>query len=516
MKGTAKREHWLDYAEEKCGKQIVADTKILLKVMVLYIPVPLFWALYDQQGSRWTFQATRMVGDIGFYEVLPDQMQLVNPVLILFFIPVYEMVFYPFLSLLGIRRPLQKLALGGIFAGIAFLISAAVEYKLEQTYPVLPQAGEAQLRMFNGFPCNYTGNYDGETKIELGPYGYFEEKHIGLRTNQVNLYPFTFAVTGKNDHGCPDTITGSYQLSSAKATSVYLASAKPSGHDIYVEDPNKSNTGDPKLRVLLTTTKYTEFEWVDEDGVPRFAGNSTNRNIFSVIRGNYKFVVGGKLVATIRFLSGSVQTIIVQETTSGEYVHQMHQLAPPNSMNMMWLLPQYIVLTLGEVMFSVTGLSFSYAESPESMKSVLQASWLLTMSAGNFLVTIIASINPFKSQVDEFLFFGILMLIDMLLFSVLAYRYKSSGLQVGGVEQEEKDNEEKNHTPTAPALADGGHDNAAYTKSEWTTTIDHDLLLYIFILVVFVKQDIFRNKHEYFVRQRLEMGMWMWREVNAE
>ncbi|CAG7726125.1 unnamed protein product, partial [Allacma fusca] len=31
----------------------------------LFIPVPLYWSLYDQQGSRWTFQASRMDGDLG-------------------------------------------------------------------------------------------------------------------------------------------------------------------------------------------------------------------------------------------------------------------------------------------------------------------------------------------------------------------------------------------------------------------------------------------------------------------
>lgn len=54
---TEPKEHWLNYAEEKFGKKLVMETKILLNVLVLYIPLPLFWALFDQQGSRWTLQA---------------------------------------------------------------------------------------------------------------------------------------------------------------------------------------------------------------------------------------------------------------------------------------------------------------------------------------------------------------------------------------------------------------------------------------------------------------------------
>lgn len=65
-----------------------------LHVLVLYIPLPIFWALYDQQGSGWTFQAVRMDGDIGFFTILPDQMQVVNPLLILAFIPLFTYGMY--------------------------------------------------------------------------------------------------------------------------------------------------------------------------------------------------------------------------------------------------------------------------------------------------------------------------------------------------------------------------------------------------------------------------------------
>lgn len=113
QKATNPKGHWLEYAEDKFGKKLVTETKILLNVLVLYLPLPVFWTLFDQQGSRWTFQATRMNGDLGFYTILPDQMQVVNPFLILAFIPLYEVVFYPLLNLIGIRRPLQKITLGG-------------------------------------------------------------------------------------------------------------------------------------------------------------------------------------------------------------------------------------------------------------------------------------------------------------------------------------------------------------------------------------------------------------------
>jgi solute carrier family 15 oligopeptide transporter 1 len=34
----------------------------------------------------------------------------------------------------------------------------------------------------------------------------------------------------------------------------------------------------------------------------------------------------------------------------------------PNSIHMLWLIPQYFVMTMGEVMFSITGLEFSFTQ----------------------------------------------------------------------------------------------------------------------------------------------------------
>lgn len=51
--------------------------------------------IYFWQGSRWTLQATRMNGRLGKFTLQPDQMQALNPVLILVFIPIFETVVYP-------------------------------------------------------------------------------------------------------------------------------------------------------------------------------------------------------------------------------------------------------------------------------------------------------------------------------------------------------------------------------------------------------------------------------------
>lgn len=51
-------------------------------------------------------------------------------------------------------------------------------------------------------------------------------------------------------------------------------------------------------------------------------------------------------------------------------------------------------------MFSITGLEFSYSQAPASMKSVVQACFLLTTAVGNLLVVIIESMRVFETEVS--------------------------------------------------------------------------------------------------------------------
>jgi len=73
-----------------------------------------------------------MTGELPGFTIKPDQMQVANPVLILLFIPLFETVVYPLLFKVNLlKKPLQRLVVGGILAGLAFVISAIVEFQLE-------------------------------------------------------------------------------------------------------------------------------------------------------------------------------------------------------------------------------------------------------------------------------------------------------------------------------------------------------------------------------------------------
>jgi dipeptide/tripeptide permease len=128
------KSHWLEHAEEKYGKKLVMETKMALKVVLMSLPVPIFWACLMQQRSRWIFQAVKMNGDIGFYKIKPDQMIVFNSFLSITMIPILDKFVYPLLEKVGIKSMLQRLIFGGILIVVAFVLSVIVETQIQQNY----------------------------------------------------------------------------------------------------------------------------------------------------------------------------------------------------------------------------------------------------------------------------------------------------------------------------------------------------------------------------------------------
>ncbi len=55
-KCSVKHEHWLEYADEVYSKELVDSIKVLFRIIVVFLPLPVFWGVYEQQYSRWVLQ----------------------------------------------------------------------------------------------------------------------------------------------------------------------------------------------------------------------------------------------------------------------------------------------------------------------------------------------------------------------------------------------------------------------------------------------------------------------------
>lgn len=76
-------------------------------------------------------------------------------------------------------------------------------------------------------------------------------------------------------------------------------------------------------------------------------------------------------------------------------------LATKQSIHILWQTPQFFLISVAEIMFSITGLEFVYSQAPSSMKSLCQSFWLLSVAAGNFVVIVLAKLSPIRYFLGE-------------------------------------------------------------------------------------------------------------------
>ena len=97
----------------------------------IYVFVAVFWALYDQTGSAWVLQAAQMNCDFAGIVWLESQIQAINPLLILIYIPIFSYLIYPFVGRFITLTPLRKIGAGLFLTVAAFSISALAQAKID-------------------------------------------------------------------------------------------------------------------------------------------------------------------------------------------------------------------------------------------------------------------------------------------------------------------------------------------------------------------------------------------------
>lgn len=71
-----KRSRWIDGAIGAYSEEFVDDVWDYLKVVVLFLPLPVYFALLVQQDSTWTFQATQLNTHVFGVKIEADQVSL--------------------------------------------------------------------------------------------------------------------------------------------------------------------------------------------------------------------------------------------------------------------------------------------------------------------------------------------------------------------------------------------------------------------------------------------------------
>ncbi len=123
----------------------------------------------------------------------------------------------------------------------------------------------------------------------------------------------------------------------------------------------------------------------------------------------------GMLVAALSFV---IIAVAEQHLQDGEVVH------------IIWQFWAYILLTMAEIMVSITSLEFAYTQAPTNMKSIIMGLYLLSTTIGNLFTAAVNFfiINPdgtVKLQgADYYWFFTALIVLASAIFGVASIFYK--------------------------------------------------------------------------------------------
>lgn len=533
---TKDTNHWLYLASDRYNAKSIEDFRSVWAFILLFLPTPVYWCLFDQQSSLWTLQASRMDGRVmntGFV-LEPDQMSVANPLLLLASIPIFQFVIYPSLNRCNIlTSPIQKMTVGGILASLTFFSSALIEMHIQANTPSeQPNPGYANLLLVNGLndctidnlqisyvqipdvltttstsqvganvtsaskmiPNNVTNHNISKqrhlsttsTNSQLEP---LSSQSIELLTSDsqdsLNNYKFSFKLSngphrsltsiGNTStelspfavaNGCPFDVGKENEftigpLTNDTAKLLYLEQGNGKLIFKLFNDNLKLPLAD-KARVRLLYEmfgSYTQAEkrqifLVGKDNTaeenlkphPELQFNSFTRN-GQVLVSDYIDVYvpskGGFFTLqtsddllddannlTIKLLPGTRNLILIHQNDASTVEVRQEVLQDNNyRVSLLYQLIPYMIISVSELMFSVTGIELAYEMAPESMKSVVMGLWSLSVALGNVLTVAVESIHPFDNVVNDFAFYAFLMAADIVVFALIGHFYYKKRLE---------------------------------------------------------------------------------------
>lgn len=434
-----KKAHWMDWAGDKYDAQLIQDIKALCKVLFMFLPLPVFWTLFDQQGSRWVLQAGEMDGDAGFLGTIkPDQMQALNPLFIILLIPLFEGVVYP---LFKRPKPLKRMCAGMFLAMVAFVFAGFLQMKIqsEEITKDSPPSGQANLQVINSLNCPVMVSVTNNN-ITVGSHQHSTEQHLSVAKNTT-----LFITPSATCNNLPrKTSEIPLDLKEKQWYNFVVSGVRNQtiGH-LVKQNVTPPLPGKSKLCIVLLplSTDDKSFDvFLNKDRIQESVLVLGESNCTVISADHYKLTVQGRnsskvyVSSDIAVKNGGIYTAVVQksgeQSAAGVEVTLYEDLTARN-VSMLNQIPQYFVITSGEILFSVTGLEFAYSQAPASMKSCLQAAWLMTVAFGNLIVVIVAESHIFTNQTTEFFFFAGMLFVVMLVFMVMSIFYQYVDSPVG-------------------------------------------------------------------------------------
>ena len=114
----------------------IEELKRALRACKVFAFYPVFWVCYSQFSSNFVSQAGQMQG----YGMPNDLMQNFDPISIIVFIPILDMVVYPILRKFKIElKPIARITIGFFFGSICLAYAAIVQHIIYSAGPCYGQ-----------------------------------------------------------------------------------------------------------------------------------------------------------------------------------------------------------------------------------------------------------------------------------------------------------------------------------------------------------------------------------------
>lgn len=124
-----------DVTEKLYSNEERKNARNMVRILVTFMLVIPFWSLFDQTGSSWLTQGENMK-DLSFdlfgviFRFGEEEMQCLNPLLVMILIPLLTLKVYPYVKKLG--NPMVRMGLGIVLAGLAYGLVCIIQLLLDR------------------------------------------------------------------------------------------------------------------------------------------------------------------------------------------------------------------------------------------------------------------------------------------------------------------------------------------------------------------------------------------------
>jgi POT family proton-dependent oligopeptide transporter len=141
-------------------------------------------------------------------------------------------------------------------------------------------------------------------------------------------------------------------------------------------DPDQVQAFNPVFILILLPVITLLFKWMNKD---RVRVRATDKMVLG-------FVLTALCMGVMAFAAWLAGPAEMKDVAEGGKSITRWVVAPENQVTVWWQILAYLVITVAEVLISVTGLELAYTAAPKSMSGFVTACWLLTVGMANLFI----------------------------------------------------------------------------------------------------------------------------------